>query len=100
MPSRETTKTITAPPTQQNAAAASVAAVNDTATQTALDGATAMARHAIEKSEALKFSITHRPKTSSPLKVSISAEPPMLPPRNLPPGLQMHASRIDVGASV
>ncbi|KAK3676506.1 hypothetical protein LTR78_003782 [Recurvomyces mirabilis] len=57
-----------------------------------------MAQRAIAKTEALKATITHRPKTSSPLKASMTVEPPPLPPRAASPALHMNVNRFAVEA--
>ncbi|KAK0932246.1 translation termination factor eRF1 [Friedmanniomyces endolithicus] len=57
-----------------------------------------MAQRAIAKPDmdALKATVTHRPKTSSPLKSCISAEPPPLPARNGSP--MVHVTHVAVQA--
>ncbi|KAK3069783.1 hypothetical protein LTR53_011598 [Teratosphaeriaceae sp. CCFEE 6253] len=63
------------------AAAVPVATGSDVQETTPTAPKASQAQRAIAKSEAMKATITHRPKTPSPLKVSVSAEPPPLPAR-------------------
>ncbi|KAK3070817.1 translation termination factor eRF1 [Teratosphaeriaceae sp. CCFEE 6253] len=74
----------TTPRTQHDdaqAAAVPLATGSDVQETTPTAPKASQAQRAIAKSEALKATITHRPKTPSPLKVSVSAEPPPLPAR-------------------